>query len=316
MAARQGVCIGLMGKAGPMTLAHNDNAAIAAKLQRVAELLELQRANSYRVEAWKHGADVIRKLPEPIAKVAQEEGEEGIRARTGLGHSLASVVRELALTGHLAMLSRLEGAVSVEEGLMRVPGVGPTLASKAHRELGIESLEDFEAAANDGRLAKLPHVGPRRLEMVQRELKSMLARSQRRAADFQPPSIEALLTIDAQYRRLAAQDALPRIAPRRFNPRHERWLPIFHTEAEGFACTVLFSNTARAHQRQATHDWVVIYFEKDGKESQCTVVTEIHGALAARRVVRGRERECAHFYYEHPAPIGAPPEASEHLPMH
>jgi hypothetical protein len=299
------------GKVETMTLAQTDNAAIAAKLQRVAELLELQRANSFRVEAWKHGAELIRKLPEPIAPVAAEEGEEGIRARTGLGHSLASVVRELALTGNLTMLSRLEGAVSVEEGLMRVPGVGPTLASKAHRELGIESLEEFEAAAHDGRLARLPHVGPRRLEMVQRELRTMLARSARHGPAIEPPSIDALLAADAQYRRLAAQDALPRIAPRRFNPRHERWLPIFHTEAEGYAFTLLFSNTARAHQRQATHDWVVIYFEKDGRESQCTVVTELHGALAARRVVRGRERECAHFYFEHPAPVGEAPQLAE-----
>lgn len=280
-------------------------------LERVAQLLELQQANPFRVAAWKQGAEVVRKLEEPLEKVAAAEGEEGIKRVTDLGPSLVSVLREICLTGRLAMLSRLEGAVSVEEGLMRVPGVGPTLAARAHRELGVESLEDFEAAAHDGRLARLPHVGPRRLEMVQRELASMLARSTRRrmrqvddhgrpvARDAQLPNVDTLLAVDEQYRRAAAQDALPKIAPRRFNPTHERWLPILHTEAAGWAFTVLFSNTARAHQRQATHDWVVLYFERDGQEGQCTVVTELHGPLAAHRVVRGRERECAELYAAH-----------------
>lgn len=277
-----------------------DNAVIANMLERVAELLELQGANDYRVAAWKNGAAVVRKLEQPLASIAQAEGEEGIRRVTGLGPSLSSVIREISLTGRLAMLSRLEGAVSVEEGLMRVPGVGPTLASKAHRELGIESLEDLEAAAHDGRLGRLPHVGPRRLEMVKKELAAILSRTRSPVPREQRalPEVGSLLAIDALYRRKATQNALPKIAPRRFNPTHERWLPILHTEADGWAFTVLFSNTARAHQRQATHDWVVIYFEKDGQEGQCTVVTELHGPLAAMRVVRGRERECAAWYAE------------------
>lgn len=298
-----------------------DNAAIASMLERVAELLELQGANDYRVAAWKNGARVVRKLEEPLGPLADREGEEGIRRATGLGMSLASVIREISLTGRLSMLSRLEGAVSVEEGLMRVPGVGPTLASKAHRELGIESLEDLEAAAHDGRLARLPHVGPRRLEMVKKELAAILSRTRTPVPREQRelPEIGTLLAVDAMYRRKATQNALPKIAPRRFNPTHERWLPILHTEADGWAFTVLFSNTARAHQRQATHDWVVIYFEKDGQEGQCTVVTELHGALAAMRVVRGRERECARWYAERARDQGHAVPAAEgahHHAMH
>jgi hypothetical protein len=55
----------------------------------------------------------------------------------------------------------------------------------------------------------------------------------------------------------------------------------------------LFSNTARAHDLGRTHDWVVIYFyDDDHRESQCTVVTETHGPMTGKRVVRGREAEC------------------------
>ena len=55
----------------------------------------------------------------------------------------------------------------------------------------------------------------------------------------------------------------------------------------------MFSNSARAHQQGKTLDWVVIVFERDGQEEQCTVVTEYGGELAGRRVIRGRETECA-----------------------
>lgn len=81
------------------------------------------------------------------------------------------------------------------------------------------------------------------------------------------------------------------IAPRRFNPDKKAWLPILHTERGPWSFTALFSNTARAHQLGTTDDWVVIYFERDGREGQCTVVTERPGPRAGRRVVRGREDE-------------------------
>ena len=68
---------------------------------------------------------------------------------------------------------------------------------------------------------------------------------------------------------------------------------MLHREKDGWSFTALYSNTARAHALGATRDWVVIYFERDGHEDQCTVVTERSGPLAGQRVVRGREAECA-----------------------
>ncbi len=59
------------------------------------------------------------------------------------------------------------------------------------------------------------------------------------------------------------------------------------------------SNTARAHELGTTRDWVVLYVEKDGREEQCTVVTESHGPLAGMRVVRGREDESRAWYATH-----------------
>ena len=62
--------------------------------------------------------------------------------------------------------------------------------------------------------------------------------------------------------------------------------------------TVLFSNTARAHELGRVLDWVVVYFHsKDEPEGQSTVVTETRGQLAGKRVVRGREAECRGYYH-------------------
>ncbi len=56
--------------------------------------------------------------------------------------------------------------------------------------------------------------------------------------------------------------------------------------------TLLFSNTARAHELGKTDDWVVVYYyDGDHNEGQCTVVTETAGARKGSRVVRGRENE-------------------------
>jgi hypothetical protein len=122
-----------------------------------------------------------------------------------------------------------------------------------------------------------------------------VARAPRGAASA--PGVALLLEIDEEYRDKAATGKLRTIAPRRFNPRSEAWLPVLHAERGGWHFTALFSNTARAHELGRTRDWVVIYYSGgDHAESQCTVVTETRGALEGRRVVRGREAECRAHY--------------------
>jgi hypothetical protein len=102
-----------------------------------------------------------------------------------------------------------------------------------------------------------------------------------------------LLDVDREYRDAAAARRLPRIAPRRFNPTGEKWLPILHAERDHWPFTGLSSNTFRAHALERTRDWVVVYFHADARpEGQRTIVTESSGSLEGGRVVRGRESEC------------------------
>ena len=111
------------------------------------------------------------------------------------------------------------------------------------------------------------------------------------------PPVSLLLQIDRLYRDKAEAGELPTIAPKRFNPNGEAWLPVMHITKGRWHFTALYSNTARAHQLQHTRDWVVIYFYDDQHhESQHTIVTEVRGSLIGQRVVRGRESECLDHY--------------------
>jgi putative hydrolase len=111
------------------------------------------------------------------------------------------------------------------------------------------------------------------------------------------PSVDILLDVDREYREKAQAGSLPKIAPRRMNPEGKAWLPVLHTRFGPWHFTALFSNTERAHDLHRIFDWVVIFYsDPEGGEGQATVVTERRGALTGKRVVRGREPECARHY--------------------
>jgi hypothetical protein len=122
----------------------------------------------------------------------------------------------------------------------------------------------------------------------------LLGRVRRRAfAADDEPAADLLLDVDRKYRRRAAAGELTRIAPKRFNPSGEAWLPVLHTVRDGWHFTAIYSNPARAHQLGRISDWVIIYLHKDDRpEGQRTIVTEPRGANRGHRVVRGREAEC------------------------
>ncbi|CAN5924270.1 helix-hairpin-helix domain-containing protein [soil metagenome] len=294
---------------GGVTALHR-NAEISARLREVARYLEQQGASPYRVGAFSHGADTVTALPEDVGDLLARGGDEALRALPGIGESLAHAIVELVRTGRLRMLERMRGEADPEVVFTTLPGVGPELAKRIEQELHIGTLEDLELAAYDGRLARVRGVGPRRLQSLRAEVREALAhvRPDRPAPAPDPahePSVAELLDVDREYRERAAEGTLPRIAPRRFNPRHEAWLPVLHTERGAWHVTALFSNTERAHALGKTRDWVILYFHVTGAvELQRTVVTETHGSLVGRRVVRGREAECLALHDDQVPPAG------------
>lgn len=260
--------------------------------------MELQSADRFRVEAYRRGARTVRDLQRPVSEILEEEGIEGLDRLSGIGPVLARAIRSLVATGRLPMLDRLRGESDPTRLIASVPGVGPRLADRLHHDLGISTLEDLETAAFDGRLESVSGVGRKKLAGIRDSLAGRLGRARAPVAGPHAgePPVSELLDVDREYRVLADAEDLPKIAPRRFNPRHEAWLPILHTRRGERRYTALFSNTARAHALGRTRDWVVLYADGDRGELQWTVVTAASGSLSGRRVVRGREAECAGHY--------------------
>lgn len=83
----------------------------------------------------------------------------------------------------------------------------------------------------------------------------MLARRGRQGPDdHTEPPVAELLQIDQAYRQQAEAGTLRKIAPRRFNPSGEAWLPVLHVDKDDWSYTALFSKTALAHELGRTRD--------------------------------------------------------------
>ena len=301
-----------------------NNVKIAAAFDEVAQLLATHGANPFRVRAYRVAADTVRSQAIPLRQLWDAQGRDGLMQLPGIGRSLAQSIEHLVRWGRLPLLERLRGEDTGEQILATVPNIGPGLARRIHDVLGIESLNELEAAARDGRLAQVAGMGNKRIRAVRESLAGRFAERNRIGAKpsyrMEPiqsvatehpdrsVSVGELLEIDAQYRHLAELGKLPRITPRRFNPTQAAWLPVLHTERGNRHYSVLFSNTARAHELGTTHDWVVITRDDHGGSGRWTVITANYGSLRGRRIVRGREEECADL--DHPPSAHSPADVA------
>lgn len=296
-----------------MTSKYPTNDDIAEALERIADLLEAQDANPFRAGAYRRAARRIAGQDREVAAWTMPDSDKELEELPDIGGRIAAAVREFVHSGRIGLLDRLEGEIAPEDLLRTVPNIGVKLARRLHSELGIETLEELEVAAHKGEIERVPGIGRRRAGAIRDSVGALLNRSGRRRAlrrqylsdrdggaaerqDTAQPSVDLILQVDAEYRSKADTGRLKTIAPRRFNPTGESWLPILHTDRRGWDFTALYSNTARAHELGKVRDWVVIYFDRDGHEDQSTVVTETAGPLKGRRVIRGRENECRRHY--------------------
>jgi hypothetical protein len=277
------------------------NEQIAGRLEEAAQLLRDQGADQYRVGAYLRAASTVRLMRQPIDELFRQRGLEGLKELPRVGETIARAIRELLTHGRLPMLDRLRGEADPQTLFGSVPGIGRVLAERLHDELGLETLADLEAAAHDGRLETIAGFGAKRLAGIRDSLGQRLGRVRVPARVERAPSVTELLDVDREYREKAEAGELRRIAPRRFNPSGESWLPVLHTRRGPRRYTALFSNTARAHRAGTTRDWVVLYSDNGAGESRHTVITASFGALRGRRVVAGREEECLALYDAEPA---------------
>lgn len=143
------------------------NREIAAALDEVADLLEFQGANPFRVRAYRNGARKVGDAAPSLAAVVEESGAKALTELDGIGKDLAEKIGELAVGGSLAMLDELREQVPPGVlKLMRVPGLGPKKAAVLHKELNISTLDQLKAACEAEEVRALKGFGKKTEETI------------------------------------------------------------------------------------------------------------------------------------------------------
>ena len=140
------------------------NAELAERFEQLADLLELDGADAFRLSAYRRAAARIRESAVPVAQLALDRKATRL---SGIGSTIEAKIVEYVETGDLSALAKLrerlpDGLVEV----MHVPGLGPKTARKLWAELGIETLGDLRAAAEAERLRALPGLGAKTEEKI------------------------------------------------------------------------------------------------------------------------------------------------------
>ncbi|MGH7547928.1 MAG: DNA polymerase/3'-5' exonuclease PolX [Gemmatimonadales bacterium] len=142
------------------------NPDIARVFDEVADLLEIQDANPFRVRAYRNAARTIRDFPEPIAE-AVRAGTKDLTEIPGIGEDLAEKITEIVTTGELPLRKQL--AAKLPAGLLdllRIPGLGPKRVKLLHKKLKVKSAADLAAALDKGKIQKLKGFGPKMEEKM------------------------------------------------------------------------------------------------------------------------------------------------------
>lgn len=142
-----------------------DNARIADLFDRLADLLEIEDANPFRIRAYRNGAQIVREHPRGMADLLNE-GKD-LKELPGIGKDLAEKIRAMIETGRLPVLEEVEARTpGVLSDLMKIPGLGPKKVKALYKELNIRSLADLRAAAREGRIRVLPGFAARTEELI------------------------------------------------------------------------------------------------------------------------------------------------------
>ncbi len=137
------------------------NAELAARFEEFANLLEADDVE-YKPRAYRRAAENILAHPMPIAEQVAAGDEAAIENIEGVGDAIGSKIVEYVQTGTIEELEALREELPVKMAdLTRVEGVGPKTVGTLYRELGIETLDDLETAAEAGEIQSVKGFGPK-----------------------------------------------------------------------------------------------------------------------------------------------------------
>ena len=191
-----------------------DPRRVAHVLSRISNLLELSGVDRFRARAYRVAAEAIRGVQTDDVSPLFRSG--ALAALPGVGPATLSVIAELVESGESSYLSRL--LETIPEGLTdvaSVPGLTAAKAALLHREIGVESLDDLEAAAKDGRLRTVRGFGEKTVQRVLRGIDVVRGRSGRlryRAAQVEAQRSAQMMAMHPDIVRVEAAGELRRIA--------------------------------------------------------------------------------------------------------
>lgn len=142
------------------------NAAVVKIFEELADLLEIQNANPFRVRAYRNAARTLGGLSESLAEIAKDP-HRSLEDLPGIGHDLAEKIKTIVATETLPQLEELR--TQVPRGVLdmvRIPGLGPKKAAALFKELAITSLDMLKAAAESGAVASLKGFGEKTAKTI------------------------------------------------------------------------------------------------------------------------------------------------------
>ena len=175
-----------------------ENLDVARVLEELADLLEIQGANPFRIRAYRNAVRTVEGLTRPIRAMV-DEGED-LTGLPAIGKDLAEHIEELVRTGRMSRLEKLteEFPRSLVE-LMRLDGVGPKKARKLFDELGVRTVDDLGAALGAGKVEGLGGFGKKSAEKIARAIES----HRKHAGRFLLDDVEQLLAPVLEHVRAA-----------------------------------------------------------------------------------------------------------------
>ncbi|MDQ2049691.1 DNA polymerase/3'-5' exonuclease PolX [Natronolimnohabitans sp. A-GB9] len=137
------------------------NAEIAGRFEEFADLLEADDVE-YKPRAYRRAAENIRAHPVPIADRIEDGDEAILEEIDGVGDAISAKIVEYVETGAIEELEELRAELPIDiADITRIEGVGPKTAGKLYRELGIETLDDLEEAAEANEIQEVTGFGPK-----------------------------------------------------------------------------------------------------------------------------------------------------------
>ena len=180
-----------------------ENIEIARALSDVADLLEIQGANPFRVRAYRNAAQVIETHPAPLRKLVKDGAD--LTELPAIGKDMARYIHELVTVGELSQVKEIakEIPISLIE-LTRLPGVGPKKAKRLFEQLNVTNLDELEAAAQAEEVEALSGFGKKTQERILRSIERHRRRESRvklgDAEQYIEPFLEHLRACEAVKR--------------------------------------------------------------------------------------------------------------------